>query len=845
MNLRLCSIAAILAMPALLSGQDFRAKSFPARVMESVIPEEMVELTYPAYFNDLDRARMQAFHGRYKLALQTLLRVKDGDTSLVRATALAGCGRVDEAIAAAQSSTDPRARELLVQLLVDSGRPDDALSAARELVKTHPESVVGRMLLGSILESTGDIEGAKAAYRWFVEPPQQFVAKLSGGVDPELAGAADWVAMGTALDRWATLTGAYQSNEALHHLVYNVFVKAYDKIDRGYWPARVAAAEFALNHDDSKKAVDELEVAIDANPNDARTLELLGQVALSEFNFDDCDRASAQMRRSNPDSLRADLLEARSSLHQRRPLDAEPLIRRALRKEPRNTEALGLLAAFYALRLQDEQLSATLKQVDAINPHNATAYLEVAEQLGAMRQYPRAAAMYQVAIDRAPWFTSARNGLGLLYTQSGDEDLARATLEAAHSIDPFNLKTTNYLRLLDDLATFARRETQNFIVFYDAKLDPVIPDYFADYLESIHTDVCAYFKFSPTVKTYIEVFPTHDAFSVRTTGSPWIGTVGASTGRVIALCAPRGGKQTLGTFNWAQVLRHEYTHTVTLGKTDNRIPHWMTEGLAVRQERAPLRWEWVPMLYDAVKNDTLFTIDGLTWGFVRPKKPSDRQLAYAQSAWVCQYIDEQWGHDVILQMLDLFRAGLAQEEVFPKLLGKDLDAFHEGFKQWTRAQVATWGYDEQTSQQYNQLREEAEKLVAAREFEKALPLWEQIAAIRPVDAMPQQRLAGLYLQKSINQPEKAAEHLKRLATVEIKDNRFAKRLARLYRDQQKWSDCRQWALDAVYIDPYDIDAHKLLLEAARQLNDSSSVDRETRVIRVLEQWKASQEMTDQ
>src|SRR5205814_8505784 len=148
------------------------------------------------------------------------------------------------------------------------------------------------------------------------------------------------------------------------------------------------------------------------------------------------------------------------------------------------------------------------------------------------------------------------------------------------------------------------------------------------------------FHHTPAVKTFIEVFPTHDAFSVRTTGSPWIGTVGASTGRVIALCAPRGGENTLGTYNWAQVLRHEFTHTVTLSMTDNRIAHWMTEGLAVYEERVPLRWEWVPMLYDAVKKKKLFTMDNLTWGFVRPKKPSDRQLAYAQSYWICQYIEE-------------------------------------------------------------------------------------------------------------------------------------------------------------------------------------------------------------
>ena len=39
--------------------------------------------------------------------------------------------------------------------------------------------------------------------------------------------------------------------------------------------------------------------------------------------------------------------------------------------------------------------------------------------------------------------------------------------------------------------------------------------------------------------------------AVRTTGSPWIGTVGASTGRVIALVTPRKGDSTLGNYNFA------------------------------------------------------------------------------------------------------------------------------------------------------------------------------------------------------------------------------------------------------------------------------------------------------
>ena len=190
--------------------------------------------------------------------------------------------------------------------------------------------------------------------------------------------------------------------------------------------------------------------------------ELLGLTAVEEWNFDGADAMIELDPQIDPNSTAADLLESRNLLQQRRPAEGEIPIQRVLAQQPNNLEALGLLAASYALRLQDDKTTEILKRVEKLDPDNATAYLEVADQLGAMRQYPRSIAMYKVAIERAPWWTNARNGLGLLYTQSGDEDQAQITLNLAHDLDPYNLRTTNYLRLLDQLQKMARKETEPF-----------------------------------------------------------------------------------------------------------------------------------------------------------------------------------------------------------------------------------------------------------------------------------------------------------------------------------------------------------------------------------------------
>src|SRR5207244_3445334 len=100
----------------------------------------------------------------------------------------------------------------------------------------------------------------------------------------------------------------------------------------------------------------------------------------------------------------------------------------------------------------------------------------------------------------------------------------------------------------------------------------------------------------------------------------------------------------------------------------------------------------------------------------------------------------------------------------------------------------------------------------ARQYDQAIKAWEEIAALRPVDALPHQRLAGLFLVKQVNNPEKAIEHLVALSQVELKDNRYAKRVARLYRDLGKLDEAQKFATTAVYTDPYDPDAHELLAE---------------------------------
>jgi tetratricopeptide (TPR) repeat protein len=134
--------------------------------------------------------------------------------------------------------------------------------------------------------------------------------------------------------------------------------------------------------------------------------------------------------------------------------------------------------------------------------------------------------------------------------------------------------------------------------------------------------------------------------------------------------------------------------------------------------------------------------------------------------------------------------------------------------------------------------EKAETMTKARQYKEAVAAWEEIVKLRPVDQLPHLRLAGLYLAPDVNDLEKAKEHLIRLHEVSLKDNRFAKRIARLGIDSGDLKLAEKYAMESIYIDPYDLPAHELMLEIARKNNDQAVIDRETRVIPVLTKWIA-------
>ena len=603
------------------------------------------------------------------------------------ANALAMQGRYASAIESLESVASSAADRAdwhvaMARALETVGRYADALRHADRAHHLKADLAGAILIHGRLLETLGKKADAVAVYKTM----DQAVA-----ADAYRKDAAALVALGKIMDRYAVLTGQ-RASEQSQNILHNYFQEAYQKVDEKYWPANVAAGMFLLGKHRPDLAAAEFMLAAKANRRIPDVHVGMGAMYLKKWRFERCMQLAAAALKTNPNHQGALLLKSICLMQWRKLDQVEPVLQQVLKTNPNNLEALSVLAALHVRRRQEAKAQPYIDRVRKVNPNYAGLPNTIGQWLAAARQFEQAEKYYRQAIALAPEQSEPLTNLGLLYMQTGDEDKAEEILDRAHKIDDFRRDVVNFLKILSELKKFQVKQTEHFIVKVNGKYDAVLLEQVAEYMERIYPEITGDFDHEPGEKTIIELFPIHQQFSVRITGRGWIGTIGACTGRVIVGVAPNKQRSRFGTYNWATVLRHEFTHTVTLSATRNRIPHWFTEACAVWQQPDRRNYQAVNRLVHATRTGRLMPVKELDWGFIRPKKAADRSLAYAQAEWTMEYIIATKGYDTIVKMLRGFRDGMTQAEVFAKILATDQAGFDGDFRKWAEKEVKRWGF---------------------------------------------------------------------------------------------------------------------------------------------------------
>jgi len=696
---------------------------------------------------------------------------------------------------------------LLIQADQLAGRCDESVEALADL--DIGISMSDRLVLAQAFEGMGQYDR---------------VLQLLGGVRDALddepdrfTSAADLTAAAEAILTLARLEGRPAAD---FHLANQLLSRAHEELDPLYWPAYVAEARLLFAKGNPAQGMEAVQQALSLNPLSSEALYLLGSMSTRYFNFDAADAALNTLRTINPNHPLADALEIEIALRQDEIPKAAELLSEAISRYPKHRRLHALNAATAALQYDDEAFAQAVERCDALAPGSPTAYAAAGQALADARQYALAEPQLIEAIARQPGASQPQLELGQLYMQAGRLEDAAAQLRIASALDPFHKDITNTLAVATEMLAYDTIETDRLIIRYKPGIDEVLARDMARFIPDAAGAIDARFGHQPPRKTQVDLMPDDEHFAVRITGMPDIWTIAACMGDVMAMTPPRPGpKRAFGTYNWLNVLGHEYTHVVNLSQTHNRVPHWFTEGCAVRQETTGRQYVQHQLLADSLLNDRLFEFDEVNWGFIRPTEPWHRSLAYAQSAWMIEYIEATYGWDAVLRLADQFASGAGDRAALEAAVGIETDQFMAEFLVWAQSQLEAWGMATfgQDDDPAVELRKAAQVAVENDGPRQAIEAVEAYRAVRPVDPWCDRQLALLAI--ALDEGERGLSALTNLDRLEGDVAEYAVELVSLHRRADRLEEAQHYAHRALLREPYNPTLRELAATVAVQSGD--------------------------
>jgi tetratricopeptide (TPR) repeat protein len=579
-----------------------------------------------------------------------------------------------EAVEAALKKHDKNADLLAARgdLLFEAGKWDAAAADADAAIKLKDDHFLARWVKAKLARDKGDVDTADQQMRWFVRAYNAASNADKDITDPDLlllVGLA-----GTENARWNNLTNQFR------FILRDVYGDILNKYESDNWRAELYAGRMLLEKYNRPQAVEAFDNALKINPAAAEAIVGKGEAALQKYELKEAEQFADEALKHNPKlrealRLKADILFMGGDY-----AGAEKNLLAARAVNPRDAVTLGKLAGCYLLQKKTGEFDTILKAAEEYDAKPSGFYHELAEYLEDRKLYTQAEGYFKKATELRVKSAPPRVSLGLLYMRLGKEAEGKAILDTAFKADPFNVRVANMRKVIDHLAKYTVIQTPHYELKFDKDTDRVLAAFVAEYLEETHADLKKQFGYEPPGRIPIEVFNRHDMFSGRTVGLPDLHTIGACTGRVVAMASPTA-QGLRKPFNWGRVMRHELTHIFNLAQTDFQCPHWLTEGLAVQNEKMDRPLDWVSTLRDRADEGTLFNLDTVMMGFAKPKDQSEWGLAYCQSQLYVEYLVKAHGQAAVGKMLNAYRDGLDTAAALKAACGVEKAAFEKGYRE--------------------------------------------------------------------------------------------------------------------------------------------------------------------
>lgn len=652
---------------------------------------------------ELEDAAEHLNKGRYEEATAAYEEILVADAGSIPAViglsrSLEAQGLYPDAIArlsaADQKDADVLGRQAELQFAI--GRLEEAAASCQAALKVDEDHAPAMMVQTRLLVESGQLEEADQGFRWFV--------RYYNRKQPTDAETLLLVAEGSAeYARW-------HSASQIFRFIINTLCPDALKDDEEYWRTHFVSGSLLLEKYNRAQAIPDLKKALTINPRAVDAIVALGSADLQKHDLDQAELFADQALKVQDNSVIALQLKADIELTRGKLGAALETLEKARETNPVDQGTLGRMAAcYYLIDIQsdpedaDERLSELLANVDAIeeglpekssrleqlvidiarrNPKPGVFLAAFGSALETKRKFAMVEKLYQHAIRVMPQLSQPKTALGMLYMQMGRSEEATQILDAAFKADPYHVRVSNMRKVLGVLSKYETITTDHFVIRVDSQADRILGEYMAEHLEEVYEELVELYQFEPPNRTTFEIYnnakglSAHQWFSARMIGLPWIQTIGASTGMMVALSSPNAVQK---PYNWARVIKHEFVHVVTLQQTRFNIPHWFTEALAVTSENIERPAIWNRLLLERVPRGDLWSLDELTQIFIRAPTPLDWQFAYCQSRIYAQYMIETYGEETIAAMLDSYRRNIPTNTAIEQVFQVSVEEFEAGY----------------------------------------------------------------------------------------------------------------------------------------------------------------------
>lgn len=727
---------------------------------------------------------------------------------------------------------------LLIRCQMVLGEYANAKDTYENAIRRHPTSLTIRMLGIDVLKHCSLPEEADAAdasvLRLLQSSPSTFMSR-----DNLLA------------------TGRYLAmrGEDARQILELYYDRVRD-VDPQHLEVYIATAELALEKGDYQVAAETLRAAQQLNQTDPRIDFLLARAWRSSDSAKATEALNAALKR-NPNHLPSLLFQASSAIDREQYKEAESILDRVLAINDKHQEAIAMQAVIAHL-YGDYEKEKQLRDVALTTwKNNPRVDHWIGRKLSQKYRFEEGAAYQRRALAIDPSYNAASFQLAQDLLRLGHDDVGWQLAEQVSKQDQYNVVAHNLITLHDRLKGFAILERDGIQVRMEKREAAIYGQEVMELLGDAKRDLCKKYDIEPRDPIVVEIFPEQKDFAIRTFGLPGgAGFLGVCFGRVITANSP--ASQGDSPANWRSVLWHEFCHVVTLEKTKNRMPRWLSEGISVYEERARnAAWgqSMTPQYREMLLADNLTPVSKLSGAFLNPPSPIHLQFAYFESSLVIDFLIEKHGLDALKAILDDLGNGLTISDALAKNVGS-IDKLDSQFRSYARNAAESFGKDADWSQKeisdestvddlqallkekpnhYWGLRRLAEKFLSAGEFEKARPLFEKIYNLNATTGQSGDPLESLaFVYRKLNEPQKEEATLKDFIAKSCDSLPTLRRLIEISKARDDWRAVGEYASQMISINPMLAEGQLSVAEAAEKQNDSERVVRAVGALNQLE-----------